>query len=197
MGVAHRWRYPRLRCEPGVFPCKYMPGSNQAQMFGQGVGKVCNTPLADLTPITPYETVNHMVNHIEEKLDDVFYALSDPTRREILGRLANGEATVKELASPFSMSLPAVSKHLKVLERAGLLIRQVDGRTHRMRLQPDGLKTASEWVDHYKRFWEAQLDRLSAFLDVANSRTAHSSDSVERLVEPPVEPNDNAEVTDE
>ncbi len=116
-----------------------------------------------------------MVNQNAEKLDGVFYALSDPTRREILGRLAQGEATVKELARPFEMSLPAVSKHLKVLERAGLLVRQVDGRTHRMKLQPDGLRTASEWVDHYRRFWDAQLDRLSAFLEVANSRSTEAN----------------------
>lgn len=120
--------------------------------------------------------VNQFDDRQGERLDDVFYALSDPTRRQILGRLADGEATVKELASPFPMSLPAVSKHLKVLERAGLLVRQVDGRTHRMKLEPAGLKTASEWVDHYKRFWEVQLDRLSAFLEVANSRTSQSQE---------------------
>lgn len=150
-----------------------------------------------LTPSTPYVTVNHMVNHVDEiageRLDDVFYALSDPTRRQILGRLADGEATVKELANPFSMSLPAVSKHLKVLERAGLLVRQVDGRTHRMRLAPEGLKTASEWVDHYKRFWEIQLDRLSAFLEVANSRTPKGQNSPAE----PTEPDEITEVTDE
>ncbi len=117
-----------------------------------------------------------MVNQIE-RLDDVFYALSDPTRREILSRLADGEATVKELASPFDMSLPAVSKHLKVLERAGLLVRQVDGRVHRIRLEPQGLKSASDWVEHYRHFWEVQLDRLSAFLDVANSRTEQARDA--------------------
>ncbi len=115
-----------------------------------------------------------MVN--QKQLDDVFYALSDPTRRGILDRLTNGEASVKELAGPFEMSLPAVSKHLKVLERAGLLVREVDGRTHRMRLRPDGLKTASEWVDHYKRFWDVQFDRLSAFLDVATSRIGDSEE---------------------
>ncbi len=131
-----------------------------------------------------------MVNQETERLDDVFYALSDPTRREILGRLAAGEATVKELATPFDMSLPAVSKHLKVLERAGLLVRQVDGRTHRMRLQPDGLKTASEWVDHYKRFWEVQLDRLSAFLDVATARSEGPQSGSQ-------EADDQTEVTDE
>lgn len=111
-----------------------------------------------------------MVNH-NERLDTVFYALSHPVRRVIMSRLAEGEATVQELANPFTMSLPAVSKHLKVLEKAGLLVRQVEGRTHRMRIQPDGLKTASMWVDHYRHFWDAQLNRLSAFLQVASERT--------------------------
>ena len=148
---------------------------------------MCNFRRNSLTAAMPYVKVNHMVNQRDERLDGVFYALSDPTRREILGRLAEGEATVKELASPFDMSLPAVSKHLKVLERAGLLVRQVDGRTHRMSLQPDGLKTASEWVDHYRRFWDAQLDRLSAFLEVANSRSSESDG----------EPGENTEVHDE
>lgn len=151
------------------------------------MGQVWKFTSDTLTPTIPYETVNHMVNQSDEKLDDVFYALSDPTRREILSRLAHGESTVKELAGPFDMSLPAVSKHLKVLERAGLLVRQVDGRTHRMRLQPEGLRTASEWVDHYRRFWDAQLDRLSAFLEVANSRMSSTPD----------EPDENMEVTDE
>lgn len=158
--------------------------------------RVWEEPARSLTPTRPYATVNHMVNQIDEntagRLNDVFYALSDPTRREILGRLATGEATVKELASPFAMSLPAVSKHLKVLERAGLLVRQVDGRTHRMKLEPEGLKTASEWVDHYRKFWEVQLDRLSAFLDVANARDAESS-----LDKPDANPDENTEETRE
>lgn len=115
------------------------------------------------------EIVNHMVNQ-SKQLDEVFYALSDPTRRAIMERLSQGEATVKELAAPFSMSLPAVSKHLKALENSGLLVREVDGRVHRIRLRGDGLKTASEWVEQYRKFWDTQLDRLSAFLEVANER---------------------------
>lgn len=163
-------------------PCHFARGSKQAQRCGAGVGSVFNSTVQVLTATRRYVTVNHMVNHIE-KLDDVFYALSDPTRREILGRLATGEATVKELASPFKMSLPAVSKHLKVLERAGLLIRQVEGRTHRISLQPEGLKSASEWVDHYRRFWEVQLDRLSAFLEVANARSEDAKNKKEETAE--------------
>lgn len=146
--------------------------------MSKGVRKVCKLPVSGLTPVSPYGTVNHMVNH-NAQLDEVFYALSDPTRRMIMSRLAEGESTVKELASPFDMSLPAVSKHLKVLEKAGLLVRQVDGRMHRMRLQPDGLKTASEWVDHYRRFWDSQLDRLSAFLQVATDRSEKTGGSTE------------------
>ena len=110
-----------------------------------------------------------MVNRFAE-LDDVFYALSDSTRRSILQRLSDGEATVKELAQPFAMSLPAVSKHLKVLEHAGLLVREVDGRVHRISLRPEGLKTATEWVEHYRKFWDVQLNRLAAFLEVAEQR---------------------------
>ena len=176
-------RAVRLRCEPSVLPCKFIVGSSKAQTCAPSVQPVCKLPFHDLTPAARYETVNHMVNHVDERLDDVFYALSDPTRREIMGRLADGESTVKELAKPFQMSLPAVSKHLKVLERAGLLIRQVDGRTHRMSLQPEGLKMASEWVDHYRRFWEVQLDRLSAFLEVANSRSDEAKNKTEETDE--------------
>ncbi len=140
--------------------------------------RVCKSSKTGLTPAGEYVTVNHMVNQ-SERLDKVFNALSHPTRRVIMSRLAEGEATVQELASPFTMSLPAVSKHLKVLEKAGLLVRQVDGRTHRITIQPDGLRTASMWVDHYRRFWDTQLDRLSAFLQVATERSdkARSADS--------------------
>ena len=112
-----------------------------------------------------------MVNN-NVQLDAVFAALSDPTRRAVLERLAAGGATVKELAVPFNMSLPAVSKHLKVLERAGLLVREVDGRVHHMRLRPEGFRDAAQWVDAYRKFWEAQLDRLSAFLEVANKQAS-------------------------
>ncbi len=98
-------------------------------------------------------------------LDGVFAALADPTRRGILERLAQGEATVGELAAPYAISLPAVSRHVKVLERAGLLERRIDGRVHRCRLQPEALVTANQWVERHRAFWEAQFDRLAAFLD--------------------------------
>src|SRR5215813_3676530 len=105
-----------------------------------------------------------MVNYYSSALDATFGALSDPTRRAILARLARGESTVKSLAAPFNMSLPAVSKHLRVLESAGLLKREIDGRIHRCRLAPDPLKNAAAWIDHYRRFWEGQFDALAEFL---------------------------------
>ena len=100
-----------------------------------------------------------------ESLDHVFGALSDPTRRVIVDRLTLGEATVGELAAPFDMSRPAVSKHLRVLERAGLVDRRIEGRVTRCSLRAESLRQASEWVDRYRRFWEDQLDRFSAYLD--------------------------------
>ncbi len=99
-----------------------------------------------------------------EHLDRVFSALSHPTRRAIVARLAGGVATVTEIAEPFDMSLNAVSKHLMVLEDAGLLAREVVGREHRCALNAAPLAEASEWVEHYRRFWETQLDSLEEFL---------------------------------
>jgi DNA-binding transcriptional ArsR family regulator len=102
---------------------------------------------------------------LHASLNATFGALSDPTRRAILVRLSQGESTVKALAAPFAMSLPAVSKHLRILETAGLLKREIDGRAHRCRLDADPLKEASVWLDHYRRFWEAQFDALQEFLE--------------------------------
>jgi DNA-binding transcriptional ArsR family regulator len=98
-------------------------------------------------------------------LDRVFHALADPTRRAILTRLAAGEASVGELAVPFAMALPSVSKHLKVLEQAGLLTRRVEGRVHHIALSPEGLQTAAEWLDFYQVFWGESLDRLSRVVE--------------------------------
>ena len=108
-----------------------------------------------------------MVNRNPAALDTVFSALSDPTRRAILERLARGEASVSELAEPFAMSLPAVSKHLRILEHAGLVAREKEGRTHHMRLNATALKDAAEWLARYRRFWTDQLDNLAAYLDTA------------------------------
>ncbi|MFN7919499.1 MAG: metalloregulator ArsR/SmtB family transcription factor [Bryobacteraceae bacterium] len=105
-----------------------------------------------------------MVIHTSGQLDSTFAALSDPTRRAILARLASGEATVTELAEPFSMSQPAISKHLKVLERAGLISRDRDAQRRPSRLEPRRLAEASAWLDQYRRFWETSFARLDALL---------------------------------
>lgn len=97
-------------------------------------------------------------------MNAVFAALADPTRRAILARLANGEAGVSELAEPFDMSLPAISKHLKVLERAGLVARGRRAQHRPVRLRPEPLKDAAEWIDTYRRFWEQSFDRLDDYL---------------------------------
>ena len=97
-------------------------------------------------------------------LDATFAALSDPTRRAILARLASGEASVLELAEPFAMSQPAISKHLKVLERAGLIARGRQAQWRPCRLEAAPLKDVSDWVERYRRFWEESFDRLDAYL---------------------------------
>lgn len=99
-----------------------------------------------------------------DHLSATFAALADPTRRAILARLVKGEASVKELAEPFHMSLPAVSKHLKVLRRAGLIEQGRHAQWRPCRLDAGPLKDVADWVDQYRRFWEQRLDRLDAYL---------------------------------
>jgi DNA-binding transcriptional ArsR family regulator len=99
-----------------------------------------------------------------EQMDRTFAALADPTRRAILAQLAGGEATVTELAEPFAMSLPAVSKHLKVLERAELIVRGRDAQWRPCRLAPTPLAEVSAWLDDYRQFWEHSFDRLDVHL---------------------------------
>ena len=99
-----------------------------------------------------------------DRLSTTFAALADPTRRAILARLASGETSVTELAKPFEMSLPAVSKHLKVLERAGLIARGREAQWRPCRLEAGPLKDAAEWLAHYRRFWEQSFDRLDDYL---------------------------------
>ena len=101
---------------------------------------------------------------LPDPLTSTFAALADPTRRAILARLASGEASVTELAAPFEMSLPAISKHLKVLERAGLISRGRDAQWRPCRLEPRPLKNAADWLEHYRVFWEQSLDRLEGYL---------------------------------
>ncbi|HEX6967837.1 MAG TPA: metalloregulator ArsR/SmtB family transcription factor [Micromonosporaceae bacterium] len=99
-----------------------------------------------------------------DQLSLVFAALADPTRRAILARLADGEATVNEIAAPFPISLQAVSKHLKVLERAGLIIRGRDAQWRPCRLDAGPLREVAEWAEQYRRHWEERMDRLDAYL---------------------------------
>jgi len=104
----------------------------------------------------------------ENNLNQTFQALADPTRRAIMARLAEGESSVNELATPFDISLPAISRHLKVLEEAKLIERRKDAQFRRCRLRPENLQAAAAWINHYKRFWEGQFDQLAAYLEDVN-----------------------------
>lgn len=106
--------------------------------------------------IKQYASVNHMVNNNE--LDDIFTALSDPTRRHILEQLAKHELSITELAKPYRMSLPAISKHIKVLEKAQLIHRQIYGREHKVHLNSDRLYTAMQYIESYAPLWSARFD---------------------------------------
>jgi DNA-binding transcriptional ArsR family regulator len=115
-----------------------------------------------------------------DRLDRTFAALSDPTRRAILAQLAAGEASVTELAEPFEMSLPAVSKHLKVLERAGLIARGRDRQWRPARLEAGPLKEVADWTERYRRFWEESYDRLDEYLDKLQDRGKEKGDGRKR-----------------
>ena len=108
----------------------------------------------------------------ETDLNQVFAALADPTRRAIVARLASGEATVNELAEPFDMTQPSISKHLKVLERAGLIQRGRTAQWRPCRLEAAPLKDVADWLEHYRRFWEQSLDRLGDYLSELQSKGA-------------------------
>src|SRR5437667_5803869 len=110
---------------------------------------------------------NQMVKYSSRTLNRTFAALADPTRRRILAHLARGDMCVTRLAKPHSMSLPAVSKHLRVLEKAGLLRRRRYGRVHEMRLDAKPLRQAAQWVEEYRKFWQGSLDRLAKYLESA------------------------------
>ena len=106
-----------------------------------------------------------MVKYSLAALNRTFAALADPTRRRLLADLATGERCVTRLAKPYAMSLPAISKHLRVLEKAGLLRRHRYGRVHQIQLHAEPLKQAADWVEKYRKFWEGSLDRLAAYLE--------------------------------
>lgn len=111
-----------------------------------------------------------------DQLDRTFAALADPTRRAILGRLASGEATVTELAAPFDISLPAVSKHLKVLERAGLIARARERQWRPARLKATPLRDVAAWTERYRRFWEESYERLDEYLEDLQGRGKEKDD---------------------
>jgi DNA-binding transcriptional ArsR family regulator len=115
-----------------------------------------------------------------DRLDRTFAALADPTRRAILARLAVGDASVTELAQPFAMSLPAVSKHLKVLERAGLVARGRERQWRPARLQAGPLREVAEWTERYRRFWEERYDRLDEYLEELQGPGKEKGDGRER-----------------
>src|SRR5881392_2327022 len=114
-----------------------------------------------------------MVKYSSRTLNRTFAALADPTRRHILQHLARGDRCVTHLARPHAMSLPAVSKHLRVLEKAGLLRRRRHGRVHQMQLNAAPLKKAAQWVEEYRKFWEGSLDRLAAYLEKTDKAAAN------------------------
>jgi DNA-binding transcriptional ArsR family regulator len=113
---------------------------------------------------------------INLNLDTTFAALSDPTRRAILARLALGETSVTELAKPFAMSLPAVSKHLKVLERAGLIARGREAQWRPCRIEPRALKDIDDWLEHYRRFFDESFDRLDDYLKQLQAKDPKATD---------------------
>jgi len=117
---------------------------------------------------------NQVVEYNSEALDRVFAAVADPTRRAILAALAQKPATITEIARPFPVSLNAISKHILVLERAGLIIREVAGREHHCRLDPAPLRKASAWLDHYRKFWDIRLDALERHIMTRKKREKRS-----------------------
>jgi DNA-binding transcriptional ArsR family regulator len=111
-----------------------------------------------------------MVKYNPSTLNRTFAALADPTRRRILAHLAHGDRCVTDLARPHAMSLPAVSKHLRVLEKAGLVRRRRYGRIHQLKLEAKPMKQAAQWVEEYRKFWEGSLDRLADYLERMNKQ---------------------------
>lgn len=107
---------------------------------------------------------NHMVEYSQEQLNSVFSAVADPTRRAILRALAKKPATITQIAKPFPVSLNAISKHVMVLEGAGLIRREIQGREHLCRLEPRPLRDATAWLDHYRQFWDVRLDALESYV---------------------------------
>jgi DNA-binding transcriptional ArsR family regulator len=122
---------------------------------------------------------------MNDRLSETFGALADPTRRAILARLASGEASVTEVAEPFAMSMPAISKHLKVLERAGLIARGREAQWRPCRLQAGPLQDVAGWVEHYRRFWEGSFDWLEDYLQELKRHDAKNKKKEKKHVRTP------------
>jgi len=125
---------------------------------------------------------NQVVEHLTEPLSRVFFALSDPTRRAILARIGGGEATVTAIAAPFALTLAAVSKHIRVLEQAGLLHRSKQGRKYHLRLIADPLRDAADWVEGFRKFWTEHLDSVKEIAERkarerANPKNRHDQET--------------------
>jgi DNA-binding transcriptional ArsR family regulator len=132
---------------------------------GRATGRPSGYEKDDVGPHLTYSLINQYVNRMAtDELSRVFSALADPTRREILVRLSRGEATVGELAEPFSISPPAISRHLKVLEEAGLISRDRRAQWRTNTLRPERLREATTWMEHLSRLWDGRFDRLDAYL---------------------------------
>jgi DNA-binding transcriptional ArsR family regulator len=143
-------------------------------MFLMGASDAEDRPL---TTFHNLHIINFMVNDSSERLNTVFFALADPTRRAILEHLARGEASGTELARPFSISVPAISKHLRVLEHADLILHRKEGRTHLFRLAASPMREAAAWLEHYRQFWEAQFDSLDTYLQTTPEEEQDIDDS--------------------
>jgi DNA-binding transcriptional ArsR family regulator len=121
-----------------------------------------------------------MVDYPSKQLDSVFHALADPTRRALLRSLADRDQSISELAAPFDMSLEAVSKHVKVLERAGLVQRSIEGRTHMCRLDADPMHGGLEWIRHYEQYWNRRLNVLDDLLQAEDRAAGKARKSKQR-----------------
>jgi DNA-binding transcriptional ArsR family regulator len=147
-----------------------------------GTIAICQVKIAhgrnkSLTPLYNLHILYSMVNNSSEQLTTVFLALADPTRRAILERLTHGEASGTELARPFSISVPAISKHLRVLKNADLILHRKDGRTHLFRLAARPMKDAATWLEQYRHFWEAQFDSLETYLLATQEKEQDANDT--------------------
>jgi DNA-binding transcriptional ArsR family regulator len=143
----------------------------RARAIGHELSNVfAHRTIRPLTDSVLADILNHMVQY-SARLDDVFAALSDPTRREIITRLSVRPLTISELAAPYPMSLPAIAKHVRILEETGLLRSRKIGRVRRCALEAAPLEEAANWIAHYKAFWEHRLDALDRFLAASEEKT--------------------------